>query len=250
MTQLSAALKKQVNDKIIECQAIIKAKLGKDIKMPTVSYNKGGTTAGTANQGTWHIELNPVLLVENQNQMINDTVPHEFAHLVTGQLYPDTKRTWSKKGRPHGAEWQYIMRVLGVNPSRCHTMDVSSVKRIKAGSIKVACSTCKREFSLGPVRAARLKANPKGMWCCRSGSLVPVGTVVTSTPTPVVATVKPTPSAVTFETGSKMDLCATIYKLHRGTKSRSEIIAFFVSQAKCTDAGASTYYATLKKKLG
>ena len=243
MTQVSIAIRTRVNDKLIQCQAILKAKLHMDFSIPSIDYNLRGTTAGTARASKWHIQLHPVLLETHQDEMINETVPHEFAHLVTSQLYPNTKRTVFSKGRPHGTEWKHVMRLLGVKPERCHNMNVpTSISRgAKSTSVVVFCNVCAHEYTIGPVRIARLIAKPDSMWCCgRNSQLL----FKSAAPVPTPATVSK-PST----TSSKMDICHNLFVSNRNN-SRADIIKLFIVSAQCTPAGASTYYATLKKKLG
>lgn len=49
---------------------------------PKISYQQRGTTAGTAWLQDWEIRLNPVLLLENGQEFIDEVVPHELAHLL------------------------------------------------------------------------------------------------------------------------------------------------------------------------
>lgn len=46
---------------------------------------------------------------------------------------------------------------------------------------------------------------------------------------------------------TKMDLCKEIFAANKD-KPKAEVIALFVSEAKCTPAGANTYYLTCKKQ--
>lgn len=73
-----------------------------------------GRTAGTAFCSVRKplvINLNVPLMLTNDN-FIEDTVPHEVAHLLAHHY----KRSCS----PHGATWQMMMRLLGREPERLH----------------------------------------------------------------------------------------------------------------------------------
>ncbi|WP_332751836.1 hypothetical protein [Hydrogenophaga sp.] len=48
---------------------------------------------------------------------------------------------------------------------------------------------------------------------------------------------------------SKMSLATELYNKHKA-EGRKVVLAAFIEQAKLTKAGANTYYANLKKKLG
>ena len=86
-----------------------------------------GRPASVPHSGTaWleknEIRLNPVLLLENQREFIDEVVPHELAHLLV----------WQHFGRvaPHGKEWKWMMEsVLGVPARRTHRFELASVRQ-------------------------------------------------------------------------------------------------------------------------
>ncbi len=57
------------------------------------------------------LRLNPKAIVENFDDMLNDTIPHEIAHLVT---YINRSL-----GKNHNRGWQRICLALGGNGKRC-----------------------------------------------------------------------------------------------------------------------------------
>lgn len=98
---------------------------------PTVKFDLRGRVAGTA---SWHRAATPtgwVLLRQELNfnrdmimgsgfdHMINDTVPHEIAHLVCA-VRPEL-------GRNHNPGWKNVCRALGGNGQRCHNEEVRFV---------------------------------------------------------------------------------------------------------------------------
>lgn len=89
------------------------------ITMPTCSFDLRGRTAGMAYQQRNHVQLNAVLLVENFDDFISDTIPHEVAHLVVWVKY-------GRKAAAHGAEWKEVMRRFDVEPSRTHSLDTEN----------------------------------------------------------------------------------------------------------------------------
>lgn len=87
---------------------------------PRICYHLRGTRAGTAHLISWEIRLNPVLLIENQADFIDQVVPHELAHLLVFQQFGPVK--------PHGKEWHWMMTsVLGVQAQRTHKFNTQSV---------------------------------------------------------------------------------------------------------------------------
>jgi SprT protein len=96
-------------------------KLGRDYPEPKLVYHQRGTSAGTAWLDTYEIRLNPVLLLENEQEFIDEVVPHELAHLLV----------WKTFGRvsPHGKEWKWMMEsVLGVPARRTHRFELGSIR--------------------------------------------------------------------------------------------------------------------------
>ena len=97
-------------------------KLERRYAEPTLVYQQRGTSAGTAWLEKNEIRLNPVLLLENQREFIDEVVPHELAHLLV----------WQRFGRvaPHGKEWKWMMEsVLGVPARRTHRFELASVRQ-------------------------------------------------------------------------------------------------------------------------
>lgn len=276
----SALLQARVVAKIKECIALAEAHYGRKFKMPTISYDLRGGAAGRAIFRKWHIQMHPgyLLNADTQENMINNTGPHEMAHLIDFAVYPETKETdiqWTHRGyrrtkrELHGPTWREVMAVIGVpyqDITRCHDYGRLEDARRKAGTETVVCIECDREYTLGAKRVARLRAAPKSMWCKCKGFLKfksddqpvavkPARSVVpTYTANPLVdmmnlingtnaTEMKPAPVAG----ASKIDKCWELYKRNVHL-SRGAIIQTFISSAGCTTAGAGTYYATCKKR--
>lgn len=266
--QVTAEMKEKVNAKLRECIAIANKRYNIDLKFPTVVYMKRGTTAGTANYRTWTIDINPVLLVENFDDMLNDTVPHELAHLITDTVYPEahesgpmvrTRRGWKRGKRSvHGAEWQSVMRVLGVNPSRTHNYDTTNARTREKTSYDYKCNCCGAILKMGPKRHATEQRMPGHYTHGACGRARGKLTLVAKTPSATVHAkpvlpmmnlhqhVPPAPKSTAPETGSKLARCYEIYKTYP-TMARKDLIQQFVTRVGCTAAGASTYVANCKK---
>ncbi|QYK05877.1 SprT family zinc-dependent metalloprotease [Shewanella zhangzhouensis] len=104
------------------------AGLGRDIPRPTLRFDIRGKTAGMAYSSHNLIRLNPKLLEENPDIFYTEVIPHELCHLLAHSLHGKVK--------PHGKEWQALMRGLfGLSPRTTHSLDTSSVSR----SIEYRC---------------------------------------------------------------------------------------------------------------
>ena len=112
--------KEKISECVTRCNRIYNIKMD----IPTLSFKLKGTTAGYAQYDIHTVKLNPVFLMENTRDMIEDTIPHEVAHLVVYAVYFVRMRTYPK---PHGNEWKSVMFALGLNPTRCHNYDMGTV---------------------------------------------------------------------------------------------------------------------------
>jgi SprT protein len=248
-------VKAKVEAKIQECINIANNRYNRTFAFPIVTYVKRGTTAGTACDSTYTIDLNPILLMENLDTFIERTVVHEFAHLVDGIMNPETRtRTWGRSKRDiHGRTWKNIMLAFGVEPSRCHSYDVSNArtkKRSVAQHVWV-CGCGGARMTLGPKRhknQLQSLGTPYGYYqrghpVSRCGDYVYTGAQGVQ-PKKAASTSIPKPRNTNGT--SKLDMCRREYnpELNRA----ANIVAF--TEAGCTPAGAATYYAKIKKEFG
>lgn len=96
------------------------------------------------------ININPVLLNENIEYVVNQTVPHEVAHVVAYSVY-------SNAIRGHGIEWSNIMRLFGCEPNRCHQLNVSSINQIRNRKNYTVNCTCGKLLEISSNRATKMK---------------------------------------------------------------------------------------------
>ena len=125
-----------------------------------IRFDLRGRCAGQARFGPhapWLIRYNPILLAGNPQAFIAETVPHEVAHLATFARY-------GRGIRPHGPEWQGIMRLLGAEPRRCHDYDVSATPGRRMRRFDYHCDC--RDHQLSSVRHNRAQAGQT--YICRS----------------------------------------------------------------------------------
>ncbi len=74
---------------------------------------KHAQAAGLANRMDMTIKINIAHARANIDHIVNDTIPHEVAHLVQQILRPNAKQA-------HGPEWRAICVALGGNGKRCY----------------------------------------------------------------------------------------------------------------------------------
>lgn len=127
--------KNKVDTAIQDCVFMAEKLFGKGITVPEVRYDLVGRSAGQAvydrfGKSPHVVRINPVLLNENESYLVNQTVPHEMAHVVVHQFY--LARGIKVKG--HGNEWKRVMRHFGLEASRCHSLDTTTIRAIRGGT--------------------------------------------------------------------------------------------------------------------
>lgn len=134
--------------------------LGVSLPAIEIRFDLRGRAAGQARFGRhapWVVRYNPHLLAANPRRFIAETVPHEVAHLAAFARHGNAIR-------PHGPEWQAIMRTLGAEPRRCHDFDVSTAptRRIRRYAYHCDC----RDHELSSIRHNRVLSGQT--YLCRS----------------------------------------------------------------------------------
>jgi SprT protein len=104
---------------------------------------------------SWQVRYNPSLLTRNPDDFVVQTVPHECAHLVAFAVY-------GRGIRPHGEEWQGVMRHFGAEPQRCHNFPVDHLPTRRLRLFPYHC-TC-RTHDLTSTRHRRVLAGQT--YCC------------------------------------------------------------------------------------
>lgn len=118
MLLLSPELRRRVEGKVEDCIEIAENYWEQKFKMPEIRYDVKNSYGGIAHPSFNLIRFNLILLVEFTDQFLEDTVPHEFAHLVVPQVF---KAPEGKRLMPHGREWIEVMRILGAPAKLTHT---------------------------------------------------------------------------------------------------------------------------------
>jgi SprT protein len=143
----------KIHDAIEHC----KRRYGFEMPYPDIKFDLKGRTAGIASSAKNSIRLNMSMLSQNGEKFLERTPVHEAAHLIVRKLHGCRK---TAKGRrvvkPHGPEWEAVMRELGLEPSRCHTYATNACgvrKRSKGKKYSYKCQC--RSFDLGAIRHKR-----------------------------------------------------------------------------------------------
>ncbi len=110
------------------------------------------------------IRYNPGLAAHQFDAFCARTPPHEVAHHVVAQLNPN------RRVRPHGPEWQSVMRTFGLEPSRCHDYDLGSVPMRRQRRYRYRCAC--REHELSATRHNRILRGEQCYSCRNCGEVL------------------------------------------------------------------------------
>ena len=88
-----------------------------------VEFDLKGRNAGSfeLRNSTCRIRFNEIILVNNFQESLEQTVPHETAHYLTYKIFG------RKNIKPHGPEWRKIMEMLGATADVYHNFDLKNV---------------------------------------------------------------------------------------------------------------------------
>jgi SprT protein len=135
------------------------------IKLPdaVIDFSLRGRCAGQVRvdrNGATCLRINQQLLAENFDDFLKHTIPHEVAHLVVN-WHARKKR---QQPRPHGPEWQVVMRqCFGLEARRCHSYQTTPA-RVVPRAFLYTCNC--REHRLTSIIHNRISRSDQAL--CRS----------------------------------------------------------------------------------
>ncbi len=145
----------QISQRIEHCYAQAEHFYGRRFPRPDVRLDLRGKSAGAAYPQHNLLRFNNGLYRDNREHFLQQTVAHEVAHLLVGQLH-------GLRVRPHGTEWQKMMKdVFRLPAERCHSYQLPPVWRTL---YEYVCSCRQHEFSAQRHGRARRGAG----YLCRS----------------------------------------------------------------------------------
>lgn len=143
-----------LNEEARRLMLLAQNRFGVSMPLPEIDTDLRGLQAGQAFVEENRIRLNGKLLAEYGERFVNDTLPHELAHMVVYRLY-------GRRVRPHGREWEAVMALFGAKPERCHQYAVEPVRRVTSYEYHCFC----RVHQLSAVRHARVQRG--GRYVCQ-----------------------------------------------------------------------------------
>lgn len=108
---------------IEQCYLEAEKRFERRFERPAVTLDLRGQRAGVAYLNRNLLRFNGQMYHDHQQEFLDQTVPHEVAHLIAHVVY-------GPRIRPHGREWQALMTDLyGLPATRCHNFPVQSGRR-------------------------------------------------------------------------------------------------------------------------
>ncbi|MDC1347055.1 SprT-like domain-containing protein [Glaciecola sp.] len=114
----------QVNEQIEQFITLARQFYNRRFVVPQLHWFHRGTNAGYAKLQNNEIYLNHVLFEQHPEYYMSDVIPHEIAHLICFTLFGRVK--------PHGKEWQSIMRqIYQLTPTTKHHLPCEHLRRVR-----------------------------------------------------------------------------------------------------------------------
>ncbi len=154
----TADLVRLCEDRIRELRKYTEAHLQHVMPKTRLLFDLKGKVAGTANSGKGVIRINYVLLKENTEHFIKQTLGHEYAHLITDSLWLSNLIS---KPTAHGQGWKKVMRQLGLTPDRCHSYDTTNSSTKKQRRWKYTCGCIDRPHMISTTLHNRIRRGRK-----------------------------------------------------------------------------------------
>ena len=124
-----------------------------------VDFDLKGRVAGCFEMKNHHyrIRFNAEILVNNFQQSLQQTVPHEAAHYITYKIYG------RRNIRPHGQQWREIMHILDAPAEIYHqfAVDPATIRRQQRYLYKCSC----KSHELSATRHNRINRDKQSYLC-------------------------------------------------------------------------------------
>ena len=112
----------EVRNKINQLITQYETRTGQKVPQTDIRFDLRGRSAGQAGHRGWNYFMRfnkDMMLNQGWDHLINDTVPHELAHIICMANGTD---------RGHGYTWKRTCQALGGSGERCHTEAVTYAK--------------------------------------------------------------------------------------------------------------------------
>jgi len=110
------------------------------------------------------IRYNALIFAKYFDENLRDTVPHEVAHYIVDMQYQ------RKTIRPHGREWQSVMKQFDADASRTADYDLTDVPKRQYSRVPYQCGC--QQHQLGIRRHNKVLKRKTNYFCCKCGDLL------------------------------------------------------------------------------
>lgn len=110
------------------------------------------------------IRYNALVFSKYFEENVRDTVPHEVAHYVVDMQYSRRNR------RPHGVEWQSVMKDFGADASRTANYDLTDIPKRRYSTLPYQCGC--QQHELGIRRHNKVLKRQTNYFCCKCGDVL------------------------------------------------------------------------------
>ena len=241
----------QVRTRCTEVIAKIRNEYGIDCSDVTISFNLRGRTAGWAGckrpmfggaGSDFFVRFNVDMIAgDSFDHIINDTVPHEFAHIVC------YKRP--ELGRNHDQGWKNVCWTLGGSAKRCHNEQVVFAKGrtfqylTTIGILHTVSEKIHRKIQTGA--AYRIRNGGKLDKTCKWALFgQPINFAIAETPAAPVEVSQPkvtTPKTAPAGTSNATLVREFIRIAKRNNQTQKDVVSLCIDQLGMTRALAATY---------
>jgi predicted SprT family Zn-dependent metalloprotease len=157
---------KALEEKMMECLLTFENHYKVAMPIPQIIVERMGRIFGKASQYPLSVRINQDLCnAQYWDTQLNDTLPHEIAHLVAAVVYRQKCSPMyiydRKSGWGHGILWKECMGILGLEAKRCghidnETRESISLRKVKRGFV-YGCPNCQKTFDLTIVLHNRIQ---------------------------------------------------------------------------------------------
>ena len=236
-----------VKAKLIEAKGMFNLTL--DVDKVVIRNDIRGSTGGWAKldkYGVYSLRFNREAIINYNDDMTNDTIPHEVAHIVCYNQ--------RHLGKGHDSGWKRVCRMLGGDDSRTHDMVLTPAKVTPKFNYTLASG---RVVQAGPKHHRMIQAGEQVFWRNPKeyarpeqwehyGKAAPVPQMAASRPQSTGITVIRTDVPALPAGASKREIAEILYKANSHLE-RKYVLDLFMRRAGLTKAGAATYYQNFKK---
>ena len=109
-------IQRKFKSKARECIKLAEDRFDRHFHVPEIIFFDYEYAAGCADQFGWKVGLSVPIILEYPERMLENTLPHELAHLIDFKV---NLKTYAEMKRipQHGYAWKYIMKnVFGAEP--------------------------------------------------------------------------------------------------------------------------------------